>query len=404
MSSIGIFLGVVPGAGGMFQYAQSILDALRGLPKQTFTVTAAYADPLWRDYLARYPFKQIHIAGGRWGLRMADALMVARLPGPACRYISRWVNPIVRALRSAKCDLWIFPAQDAVSYQAQLSALVTIHDLMHRYESQFPEVSARGRYGIREQRFRSIVEWAAGILVDSETGRRHVLESYQVDRARVHPLPYVAPRSSANSTKSVDFDERYRLPRKFFFYPAQFWEHKNHVRLLSALSALRAECPDVHLVLCGARKSGYAAVLRHVESLGLSASVTFTGYVPDSDIPEFFRRARALVMPTFFGPTNIPPLEAFELGCPVAISGVYGMPEQVADAALLFDPRSIEEIKTCMHRLWQDDTLCSELRQKGLRRASEWNQVRFNQAFRDTVEHVLLALQTDHRTGSEILQ
>jgi glycosyltransferase involved in cell wall biosynthesis len=381
----------------MFQYAQSILDALRALPKQTFTVTAAYADPLWRDYLARYPFKQINVAGGRRGLRMADALMVARLPGPVCRYISRWANPIVRALRSAKCDLWIFPAQDAVSYQAQLSALVTIHDLMHRYEPRFPEVSAWGRYGIREQRFRGIVKWAAGIVVDSETGRHHVVESYQADRTRVFPLPYVAPRSNANSTKSVDFDERYRLPQKFFFYPAQFWEHKNHVRLLSALAALRAELPDVHLVLCGAKKSGYTAVRRHVESLGLSESVTFKGYVSDCDIPEFYRRARALVMPTFFGPTNIPPLEAFELGCPVAISDVYGMPEQVGDAALLFDPSSTEEMGACMRRLWQDDVLCSELRQKGFRRAQNWNQARFDRAFQDILQSVLGVLRTDRQ-------
>lgn len=46
-------------------------------------------------------------------------------------------------------------------------------------------------------------------------------------------------------------------------------------------------------------------------------------------MPEFYRRARRMVMPTYFGPTNIPPLEANALGCPVAVSKVYGMPEQL---------------------------------------------------------------------------
>ena len=50
---------------------------------------------------------------------------------------------------------------------------------------------------------------------------------------------------------------------------------------------------------------------------------------------SFYKYAVALVMPTFFGPTNIPPLEAFALGCPVITSNIYGIPEQVGDAALL---------------------------------------------------------------------
>ena len=82
-------------------------------------------------------------------------------------------------------------------------------------------------------------------------------------------------------------------------------------------------------------------------------------------MPEFYRRARAMVMPTFFGPTNIPPLEAFALGCPVAVSNIYGIPEQVGDAALLFDPNSVEEIADCIERLWQDDALCASLISKG---------------------------------------
>ena len=83
-------------------------------------------------------------------------------------------------------------------------------------------------------------------------------------------------------------------------------------------------------------------------------------------------------MPTFFGPTNIPPLEAFFLGCPVAVSRIYGMPEQVGDAALLFDPTSVEEMAACMSLLWTDDNVCRRLAVKGRKRASEWGPTEFN--------------------------
>lgn len=114
-----------------------------------------------------------------------------------------------------------------------------------------------------------------------------------------------------------------------------------------------------------------------------------SGYVPDADLPEFYRPVRALVMPTFFGPTNIPPLEAFALGCPVAISGIYGIPEQTGDAAMLFDPRSVEDIAIAIERSWRDDWLCEQLRAKGYARSRRWRQVDFNRCVQGVIDKLL---------------
>ena len=86
-------------------------------------------------------------------------------------------------------------------------------------------------------------------------------------------------------------------------------------------------------------------------------------------------------MPTLFGPTNIPQLEAFVLHCPVATSRIYAIPEQVGDAALIFDPLNVEEIAHCIERLWVDDELCQELINKGQKKAEAWGQ----QEFADTL-------------------
>ena len=94
-------------------------------------------------------------------------------------------------------------------------------------------------------------------------------------------------------------------------------------------------------------------------------------------------------MPTFFGPTNNPSLEAFVVGCPVAISGIYGIPEQVGDAALLFDPESIDEIAESIKRLWTDDELCAKLAEKGRHKAAIWGQEQFNNRFSEIVEQVV---------------
>lgn len=260
---------------------------------------------------------------------------------------------------------------------------------MHRYEARFPEVSANGRYFFREWYLKNICKRAKGILVDSEVGRLHVNASYGISTSRVHVLPYVPAKYIYEAQVLSDIKDKYQLPSKYIFYPAHFSPHKNHKNLIHAVSLLTNEIPDMRLVLIG-RKIGkyYNRMLRLVERLKLSNHLLFIDYVPNEEMPSFYRYARAMIMPTFFGPTNIPPLEAFVLGCPCATSAIYGIPEQVGDAALLFDPEDVRDIANCIRRLWLDDNLCETLKERGLARSKVWGPLQFSLRLAEIIDRV----------------
>ena len=101
------------------------------------------------------------------------------------------------------------------------------------------------------------------------------------------------------------------------------------------------------------------------------------GFVSDENITYLYRHAVGLIMPSYFGPTNIPPLEAMALGCPVAVSNKYAMPEQVGRAGLLFHPDSPEEMADCIKRLWTDDKLRERMRKDGYQRSKMWTKEKF---------------------------
>lgn len=389
MKKIGLFLDADPNHGGTFQYNRNILDGVAALPRDRFSVVVGYTAPVWREYLDKYDLPVVPVP--RAPLSQAGFLLwnFLRLPVGLWRRACRFFHPKARAFLRERCDLWIFPSQEDLSYQMPLPALVTIHDLMHRYERRFPESGTPREYRYRERKYRGICRWSKGVLVDAGIGREQVVESYGMEPERVHVLPHIAPGYMHSVETPPDFDLRYQLPGKFLFYPAQFWQHKNHGNLLRAMAVVKEEHPDLKLVLAGGRKNAYDAVVDLVAELGLARDVTFLGYVPDADMPELYRRARALVMPTYYGPTNIPPLEAFAAGCPVAVSGVYGMPEQVGDAALLFHPDSVEEIAGCIRGLWSDDRLCALLVEKGRQRLADWGRPQFNARLREIIEQVL---------------
>ena len=73
----------------------------------------------------------------------------------------------------------------------------------------------------------------------------------------------------------------------------------------------------------------------------------------------------------------------------MAVSKIYGMPEQLGDAALYFNPASVEEIANTLEILWADDQLCRQMVARGFRRASAWKQTHFNERFRQIIEKIM---------------
>jgi glycosyltransferase involved in cell wall biosynthesis len=386
MRRVGLFLASQPHDGGAFQYSQSVLRALADGHDAGIETTVVYTNAAWREYVEPLAVTRIELDTSALDEALLKLVKFGVIPLTLWRSALGKSNHLVRKLLEQRCDTWLFPSQDAWSYFFPVPSIVSIFDLMHRYERQFPEVSRGFKYQRRESHYRKICRTASGLLVDSTVGKQQVRESYGVDAARVHVLPFIAPPQLL--TEEQGDDSPPGLPDKYFFYPAQFWSHKNHLRLLAAISELVPRCADIHLVLVGSKKNNYENVRRRIDELGLDEHVTILGYVPDRQMTGLYRRARALVMPTFFGPTNIPPLEAMALGCPVAVSDIYAMPEQLDGAGLLFDPKSVEQIAAALHRLWTDDELCTDLARKGVERTTQWAQPQFTEHLRQIVVDV----------------
>lgn len=75
---------------------------------------------------------------------------------------------------------------------------------------------------------------------------------------------------------------------------------------------------------------------------------------------------------TFFGPDNLPPLEAMSVGCPVIASNVSGASEQLGNAALIVDHKNPNAIASAIKLLLDDPVLRNSLIERGLVRANQW--------------------------------
>jgi glycosyltransferase involved in cell wall biosynthesis len=372
---IGLFIDSKPSDGGTYQFCITLAQAFSALTPDKIEALVFYTDRLWKPKLDVRELPNVYVGHSYW-TKISRRRSIAFLPMKLWRHIGPRIHPVFKMMIDSQCDLWFFPSQDTWTYLTPVKAIGVIFDLMHRYEKQFPEVSSRGVFHSRERHYKNMCRWSKGLIVDSEIGRRQVAESYKVSPYKIHVLPFVPPDYLFSNSPSRSASE---LPEKYIFYPAQFWQHKNHLRLVAAAEKVRKKFRDFKLVFVGSAKKGYCNVVELVNRLGLEKNIYFMGYVPDLEMPSFYRKARAMIMPTFFGPTNIPPLEAMALGCPAAVSRIYGMPEQLGDAALYFNPKNVNQMAEVLQALWEDDDLCLEMARRGLGRASKWTQQIFNE-------------------------
>jgi glycosyltransferase involved in cell wall biosynthesis len=370
MRKIGILLDIAPHGGGSHQWAVNICHALNDYRSSRRGVEVVILH--YRSYPGRHPLKKLFphflfIELGGPSVLLARFLRRVAVTLPIFIPLLRLMFPLNRAARHAAIDLLVFPVTVFDSLLCDRPYVFFLADIAHVFHPHFPEVSAGGELRRRHLLFRLGLKRASRIVVESEQLRADIARYYAADPSKAHVIFQVLPRT-LDQTDEVPSRRVADLPQPYIFFPAQLWKHKNHLNLLDAFVRLVPEFPDLRLVLCGSRKPGDETIFEHIRRLKLEQKVIYLGYVPDADMPTLYRRAVALVMPTFFGPTNIPTLEAFHFGCPAVISDLPGVIEQVKDAALRFDPNDPVEIASKLRLVLKDRDLAQAMTAAGHRR------------------------------------
>lgn len=259
----------------------------------------------------------------------------------------------------------------------ELCAVPTVynpHDLQHRH---LPQYFSAGTLADREVRYRAGCTLSRVVVVASEWIRQDVIREYSVHPSKVIVVPWAAPTSIWPPPSQEDVEEvrsRYGLPKDFLLYPAMTWPHKNHLTLLRSLAALRrTEGRPVRLVCTGSKTEYFSVIERELDALGLRQEVQFTGMLAPRELIAVYAMAAVVVVPTLFEAASGPLFEAWLAGVPAVVSNVTSLPEQAAGAAVLVDPRSVEQLTAAIEKVLGDESLRRELVEAGRRRLEDFS-------------------------------
>jgi glycosyltransferase involved in cell wall biosynthesis len=153
-----------------------------------------------------------------------------------------------------------------------------------------------------------------------------------------------------------------------FLYVGDLSMYKGYDIFLDALAGL-PERVDFHATVIG---SGDPDVDR-IEGLGLADSVTVEGFVPRSELPEYYRRADFYVMPSVDenGPNTV--VEALACGTPVVATDKLGINEYAPEGAAIYVERTAAALSK---GLIDAHERCEECAETALDHASEYRAER----------------------------
>ena len=207
----------------------------------------------------------------------------------------------------------------------------------------------------------------ARIIVPSAETKEDLISILGVPRDKIDTIPLAADAHFAPQTESekTRVQEKYDLPRGYVLSVGINKPHKNQNALIEAWARVET---DAALVIAGAWDTRYAS------AIGRPASVVkFIPNVDDCDLPALYSGASVFVFPSLYEGFGLPPLEAMACGAPVICSNAASLPEVVGDAALLVNPRDIDEIASAIERVLTDAALRGELRSRGIAQAAKFS-------------------------------
>jgi glycosyltransferase involved in cell wall biosynthesis len=223
---------------------------------------------------------------------------------------------------------------------------------------------------------------ATQIIADSENTREDILKYFGLpfDKVKVIHLGLeetFKPIRDHNLLQRIR--NKYKLNRKYLLYIGNTRRNKNIDGLLRGFHYLINHFqvdPQLTLVVAGYKQYRSRELREKVQKLGFINRFMQLGTIDEQDLSAVYSAAEIFLMPSFYEGFGLPALEAMACGTPVVVSNTSSLPEVVGDAGIFINPHSPEDIANGIYKLLMDETLRSNLIEKGMKRVEKfsWNE------------------------------
>ncbi|MEH6307436.1 glycosyltransferase family 1 protein [Olivibacter sp. CPCC 100613] len=214
--------------------------------------------------------------------------------------------------------------------------ILCIHDMSYAVNPSWFTKSFARYYRIMIPR---LAKRAKRLITVSEFSKRQITEQLGIKYEDVSVV-YNAPADKFNavSTSNISYSKD-----DFFLFVGSMDPRKNINLIIDFFS--KPEQSHQKLVIVGAKIKSFNEV-----NFQIPSNVKVLDNCNDDELAALYRRAKAMINPSFYEGFGIPVVEAMASGCPLILSNLEVYREIAEEGAFYFDPYSTESLSAAVER------------------------------------------------------
>ncbi len=251
-------------------------------------------------------------------------------------------------------DIYHITYYDRIPFHFRKTKIVvSVYDMIHEL---FPN-----EYDIKASILKKeCISKADLVICISENTKLDLIRLFGIDKTKIHVI-YLGFANFLEASNKISTPEV--LNKSYILFVGQRFGYKNFTGLVNAYASSSQLRSDFNLICFGGGEFTENENLL-IKDLGIENKVfQFAG--DDNMLKLCYEKATLFVYPSLYEGFGIPPLEAMSCRTPVCCSNTSSLPEVVGDAAILFNPHNLEEIKSAMLEVLNSTFKQRELIQKG---------------------------------------
>lgn len=256
--------------------------------------------------------------------------------------------------------------------------VITVHDMIYE---RLPEYFPKEELTHIIQQKKEVILKASRIIAISENTKKDLIELLHIDQQKIDVIYHGTSMQRFEQTATM------QLPEKYILFVGSRYSYKNFSRFIEAFSLLTHKDSKLYLICTGNRFNQEEEYL--LSKLSIKKR-TLQINASDKELSELYSRASLFVFPSLYEGFGIPILEAYACHCPIAISNTSCFPEIAGDAAVYFNPYSVNDITNTIEEVLYNPQKKDELIHKGIERLNRYS---WDRAAAETEETYKKAMQ-----------
>jgi glycosyltransferase involved in cell wall biosynthesis len=289
------------------------------------------------------------------GFKVPDFKGSARL----CSIVNSFVSPILS--KHYDPDIIHETYYNGISRnKTRAKKIITVYDMIHElFPDQFPKkdkTTELKKFAVTE---------ADHIICISKNTQKDLVDIFNIDIKKTSVIHL------GFSLTAAKINEPQGFRRPYLLYVGSRNGYKNFIRFIKAYATPKIKNYFDLVMFGGGRLNDQELSLFGKLKIPRDSFQQVNG--DDAELAGYYKNASLFIYPSLYEGFGIPPLEAMNYGCPVACSNTGSIPEIVGNAAILFDPYSIDAMRYNIISILYNDKIKSSLVLKGFKQIKNFS-------------------------------